>query len=892
MLERYITAVLLVKFFLATLCLQAQPVLHIQGEYLVSLPPGRNADELIESFGAMATARPVSEMMNIWLIKSDHPDEGAFLAHLRRFPQVRFAQFNHLLEHRSTEAIIPNDPHFSKQWHLLNDGSTGGLPDADLDADEAWELSVGGVTAAGDTIVMAVIDGGVDAIHPDMASNLWRNRHEISNNGLDDDQNGFVDDVRGWNVFSSNDNISGFISTHGTPVSAVLGASSNNGTGISGVNWNSKILFVSALGTEAEILAAYDYVWKMRKRYNETAGARGAFVVAVNCSWGINYGQPSEAPLWCEAFDWLGEVGVLSVAATANLSVDIDIVGDLPTACPSAYLISVTSLNQSDQKPANAAWGATHVDIGAYGHGVFSAASGSGYGTFSGTSYAAPQVAGAVGLLYGMLCPNLITLAKSNPGSAAYWAKSILLDGYTPNASLEQHTVTGGRLNLYNTLLHYQSQCSECPAPFSLNAIVKSDTAVLLLWNKPAGVQSVNLRWKRTGQGQWTTLYEVSDSLLLSGLWSCTGYEFEMQANCQNNEPSGWSPPFVFQTSGCCEAPGVIWANQISDQTISLGWPPTSDNNTYRIRIEALNGSGGQLYEADTNSWTIGSLLPCTEYIISIQARCEDWVTEFSNPFIFKTKGCGACNELAYCMISGVSSTQEWIASVQLGAWSHHSGVAGNGYQSFTQSTIANPVLISNSVVPIAITPGFLGTATKQYYRVFIDYNQDGDFFDDAELAFDPGFAFEGVANGFIQVPALGQGGLARMRVVMRYSTPNDPAPSACGSFDFGQVEDYCVMLQNELVPSDNLLSNDPGRLKIFPVPTDDQLYIIWPDNDFGQMVDIRFWDIHGRVVLESRMSAFADSQWGIQVGSLTAGWYMVELRSGNKVFRTRLLKN
>lgn len=891
MVERYITTLLLVCIFFAPPFIQAQTLSHVQGEYLVSLLPGRDAFELLEGIEATATARPVAEMLNIWLIQSDETEEEAFLSYLRRQPQVRFAQLNHLLEHRSTQELIPNDPHFPKQWHLLNDGSTGGLPDADLDAEEAWDLSTGGVTAAGDTIVLAVIDGGIDGFHPDLAPNLWRNRHEIPNNSVDDDQNGYVDDVRGWNVFSANDNISGFISTHGTPVSAVLGAGGNNGTGISGVNWNSRMLFVSAPGTEAEVLAAYDYVWKTRKRYNDTAGARGAFVVAVNCSWGINFGQPSEAPLWCEAFDWLGQAGILSVAATANLAVDIDLVGDLPTACPSIYLLSVTSLNHLDQKAANAAWGATHVDIGAYGHGIFSAASGGGYGTFSGTSYAAPQVTGAVGLLYGMLCPNLITLAKGDPGAAAYWTKSIIIDACTPNASLAQNTVSSGRLNLYQTLLHYQSQCSNCPAPFGLNAVVKSDTVVLLKWNKPSGTLAVNLRWKRTGQGQWNILYGVSDSLLLSGLWSCTGYEFELQSVCSNNESSGWSPPYVFQTSGCCEAPGLIWAEHISSEDVSLGWHATSDNNTYRIRIEALDGSGAQLLEVDTNAWTIGSLIPCTEYTIRIQARCEDWITGFSEPFVFKTTGCGACNELAYCPISGVIATQEWITSVQLGAWSHHSGMGGNGYQSFTQIANSFPVLLSNSVVPLSITPGFLGASNKQYYRVFIDYNQDGDFSDNAELAFDPGFALDGVAEGFVQVPAFEQSGLTRMRVIMRYSTPNDPAPTACGNFDFGQVEDYCVMLQKELVSSDNLIPDDYGKPRLYPVPATELVHLIWPDMApiEHQMVLVRILDISGRLMRSQEMTTYPGAHLLIPVDSLKAGWYWMELSSGKQAYKIKL---
>ncbi|HAD12116.1 MAG TPA: hypothetical protein DCF33_06720 [Saprospirales bacterium] len=867
----------------------SQALTFVKGAYLVSLSPGIDIPAFYDESGKKLQSSKVADMMNIWLVQIPDKPAPEALVFLRRQPGVRNAQLNHIVEQRTHLEAIPNDPLFEKQWHLLNDGSTGGLADADLDAELAWDLSTGGLTAAGDTIVLAVIDGGIDADHPDLMSRLWHNWLEIPDNGLDDDQNGFIDDHRGWNVFSDNDDIEGVITTHGTPVSGLLGAAGNNGLGVSGVNWNSQMMFVSAPGTEAEILAAYDYVWKMRTLYNDTDGEKGAFVVAVNCSWGINFGQPAESPLWCEAFDILGEAGILSVAATANLPVNVDEAGDLPTTCPSIYLLSVTSLNRWDNKAENAAWGPENVDIGAYGHEVFSTATGNNYSVFSGTSFAAPQVTGAVGLLYAMDCPNLITTAKTNPSGAAYWSKSMILDAHTPNEDMQDKTVSGGRLNLYQALDLYQGNCSDCPMPFALKILEGTDTSAMLGWIEPVNVGKVNLRWRRVGQSTWNMLQQVSEPFQLAGLWACTAYEFEMQSICSDSMVSGWSAPFVFETKGCCAAPAFIWTEQIGEETVTIAWPPDIFNNTFRIRLESVNGSGGQLIEADSNVWVFENLLPCTEYIVKVQTRCEDWLTAFSQPFSFKTKGCGACNEISYCSVNGISATQEWISSVQLGSWIHESGSGGNGYQNFSNSQIVAPVLVAHSTVPITITNGYFGTSSKHYYRVFIDYNQDGEFMDEVEQAYDPGFAFEGPASGQIIVPDFEQEGLTRMRVMMQYSTPNDPPPSPCEPFDFGQVEDYCIWLQKSSLSSEN--QHTFQGLKIFPVPATDWLLVEWPDGPGMQEdVTLRIMDIAGREVEASRVLPM-DCRYKQHTALWHPGIYIMEIRSGKKCLVTKIIK-
>ncbi|HYG52965.1 MAG TPA: S8 family serine peptidase, partial [Flavobacteriales bacterium] len=383
---------------------------YVQGEVLIQLGKGYSIENVTAQFPAqvkMHAIKCMSKHMRYWRLGFDHLviSNEQVLQKMLAMPAVRLAQNNHYIQERLT---VPNDASFGSQWHHKNTGASGGTVDADIDSDEAWDITTGGLTTCGDTIVVALVEGGGAFYnHTDLKPNFWKNYAETPGNGMDDDGNGYIDDVDGWNVGAGDDNHS--TGSHGTQCFGMMGARGNNTIGVTGINWNVKVMLVSGFGVdEAGVIEAYDYPLTMRKRYNQSNGAQGAFVVATSASWGIDYADPADYPLWCNYYDTLGAYGILNVGATTNLSIDVDVNGDMPTACSSPYMVSVTRTGNTDNQAGG--YGLTTIDFGAPGISVYTT-SGSGsstYGSTTGTSFSCPLTAGTIALMYSVPCATMM----------------------------------------------------------------------------------------------------------------------------------------------------------------------------------------------------------------------------------------------------------------------------------------------------------------------------------------------------------------------------------------------------------------------------------------------------------------------------------------------------
>ncbi|WP_373838292.1 S8 family serine peptidase [Methanospirillum sp.] len=331
---------------------------------------------------------------------------------------------------------FPNDPKFSDQWGLSNTGQTGGTSGADISALKGWEITKGS-----DTIVVAVLDTGVDYTHPDLAANIWKNPGEIPNNGIDDDGNGYVDDVYGYD-FINNDNDPMDDNGHGTHCAGIIGAIGNNGIGVAGVSWNVKIMPLKFLradgsGDTAAALNAIAYARRM-----------GADI--ISCSWG---GTAKSQALG----DAIASTNALFPCAAGNEGSNNDISPHYPSGFDSPQIISVAASDAKDGIPSFSNYGATKVDVAAPGDWIMSTyptALGHQYVKMKGTSMATPHVSGLAALL----------LSK-NPSLTPAEIKAKIMDNVDKLSAFAGKSVSGGRINIQKALGGGDSSSGVIPLP-------------------------------------------------------------------------------------------------------------------------------------------------------------------------------------------------------------------------------------------------------------------------------------------------------------------------------------------------------------------------------------------------------------------------------------------
>ena len=426
----------------------------ISKEWIVSTHPGYPIDRVIRHVHAdlgikFDLIKTISPDLNIYLLNykgqlSDQELTSVVYPH----HMVKYVSKNRKITLRDKR---PNDPKYDlSQWNLEI-----------IDAPKAWEFTTGGKTPNGDQIVVAVIDDGFQLNHDDLIDNLWTFDGEVANDGIDNDGNGFIDDVNGWDA--KNDvAIRTVQNFHGTGVAGIIGAQGNNGLGISGINWDVKLLPISIdRNTSVDaILSAYNYVSVQRALYNNTDGKKGAYIIVTNNSFGSDNSRPEDFPEWCEYYDEMGRLGILSVAATTNAHVDVEIAGDMPSNCTSKYLITVTSTSKTDLY-SQLGFGNISVDLAAPGDGTFTTTKDNDYAVLGSNSSASPHVAGTIALLYSLNCEKMKQLMTTDREAYMALIKTALFEHADQKADLKDITVTGGRLNTGNSMDYLVSFCDD-----------------------------------------------------------------------------------------------------------------------------------------------------------------------------------------------------------------------------------------------------------------------------------------------------------------------------------------------------------------------------------------------------------------------------------------------
>jgi hypothetical protein len=865
----FTTIILATLFCVSAIAQSFEQAGVVPGDLIIQITPNGSLDKIIEDNAElngeptmMRVNRLLSEPMYAYLLTfNPELDHEEIRRQINSHHDISIVQLNHYVQKR----VVPNDPDYNQQWWHQN-----------IDSELAWDLTTGGVTATGDTIVVCVVDDGGDLDHPDLMANNWVNHGEIPNNGTDDDGNGYIDDYLGWNPVNDNDNIDG--GNHGVSVAGMIGAVGNNSTGCVGVNWGVKIMNMTYgnINDEAQVIEAYTYPLVMRDLYESTGGSFGAYVVATNSSWGIDGGNPANAPLWCAFYDTLGAAGILSCGATANNNVDIDQVGDLPTACASEYMVSVTATNNNDVRTFSG-YGATTIDLGAPGEDVYTTASGGGYTTTSGTSFASPATAGAIALVYSSPCASLAAISHSNPALAAQMVRDAIFDGVDPIANLVGECVTGGRLNTRNAIDEIMNNCSGggCFTPFNLNAENVTDVAAELTWGSLPEQDSFNVAWGIVG-GAGSQLNDITSPYGLTGLTACTDYFVLVQADC-DTALSDWSDTLYFSTDGCCEPPTGIDVDNITASGADVSWNSVLAATSYNVRFRPV-GVGAWIEENSVAGTTTAIAVDeCVEYEVQVATNCIGSTTNYTSSTFFSSTGCGACVDMSYCPSSADNADDDWIDQVDFNTISNNSGSDG-GYGDFTTMTTS---VERGSTHTLTVTPDYdfffeLSVTTTAW----IDWNQDGDF-DNSELVLGPTEAAADISvSAEVLIPNNAVLGATRMRIKTTEGNNDEPCQEA---FNYGEVEDYCVTVVDTTTGIKDMDSQLVFGL--MPNPTSDQ-FTVRLNDALSEQYSITITDLQSRVLIIHQQHSGNNTT--VNVSNLNAGTYIVSVkdqlgRSSNK---------
>lgn len=401
--------------------------------------PQSMISQLVNKF-SINTLRNYNELPSFSFVSvtsSENLTLNEVIARYKADPNVEYVEpnFTYTIDKTKKNSLIPNDPYFESLWGLSNIGQKindkPGVVGTDINVLDAWDRSTGD-----DQMVIGIVDTGIDYTHPDISPNIWVNENEIPDNGIDDDNNGVIDDIHGYNAIKdSGDPMDD--NDHGTHCAGTIGAAGDNGEGIVGVNWKVKLMglkFLSGDGSGSlnDALEAINYAIEMKKR--------GVNIRVLSNSWGGgDYSQALH-----DAIKALNKEGILFVAAAGNSATDTDKYPHYPSSYQADNVLSVAAINNQDNMASFSNYGAKSVHIAAPGVDIYSTIPGNDYAFFSGTSMATPHVSGVASLMLA-----------NDPSLTPKEIINRIVSTATKTTALNGKVISGGRINTYEAINSY-----------------------------------------------------------------------------------------------------------------------------------------------------------------------------------------------------------------------------------------------------------------------------------------------------------------------------------------------------------------------------------------------------------------------------------------------------
>lgn len=816
--------------------------------------------DIFRTFGVHKLYKPFDKIKSPFfehtyqLYFSETGREQEFIQLLMREPTVEFAEQVPVMRSFYT----PNDAfaNNSNQWFL-----------SQINAYSAWDLH-----QEGEGVVVAITDDAVKWDHQDLQGNLWINEVEYNGaEGVDDDGNGYIDDIIGWDAANWDNDpgppfSDGF--SHGTHCAGIAGSVTDNWMGGASISFNNARIMSCKGKTDGNTGTEIDNVWGAFQ-YAVAAGAD-----IISCSWG---GLGGFSFAHQNLVNYAADNGSIIVAAAGN-----DNTSGL--TYPAAYdnVVAVANTAQGDIRNSNSNYG-TWIDIAAPGTSILSpiAYSVESYDNYSGTSMSCPMVAGLIAHM-----KSFKPEASNDEIMSCLLSSSDNIDAWNPGF---QGLLGSGRINARAALecLDGGGGGGDCNG-IALNlTITLDDYGDETTW----GVfQSGNLILSGGPYAEDAEGTVVGEELCLTegcydlvffdefGDGMCCDFgegSYVLSAASGEELASGGSFEEQEVNTFCvggggsngCPAPDDLHTIQVGYSHVYLDWSATDGGaDAYRTQFREAGEpiwNNGNWFTSSNTIW--GNMSPCTDYEFQVQSRCDGVEGPFSNPISVSTRG---CNE-DYCYSYG-TTWDDWIARVQLKDIDHETGKS----YGFGDYMHINTELDQGTSYPLTLTPATDNNQKSVFWRVWIDFNQDKDFLDPGELVLQQSADNTATISENITVPGNASEGPTRMRVSMNGNGFAQP----CSVNSIREVEDYTVFINENDSPT-SILGTDAGlKVSVFPNPVRHILNVQIEGGQAGK-AQAAFHNVHGQLVRQwEEVELLGNHPASFMVGGLPSGVYWLEV--------------